>query len=290
MTIAIRVPNWLGDAVMARPAVEAVARATGTAPVIIAAASVAAAFPDFPVRILESRFDADAYRAAGAEIILLLTHSFSSALSARRAGIRERIGYARHLRSWLLTRPVVPLRPVPHQIDEYLHLVREAGYRTGERDPRLPPRANRPIAGAYVVLAPGARYGGAKRWPGFAALGAALAARGRAVVVLGGAGEGFDGPGIVNLAGRTTLEEALDHVAHADLVVSNDSGLAHAARALGRRTLVLFGPTDPVRTAPRGAEILSANASCAPCNLRTCPIDHRCMTGIAVEVVLERIG
>jgi heptosyltransferase-2 len=292
MKVALRAPNWLGDAVMALPAIRAVA-ASGDEPVILALPSVAAVFSEWPVIPVRRGLDVAPVRSSAAPRIILFTHSVPTALAARLAGIPERIGYQRIFGNLLLTRSWPRPRGL-HQIDEYSRLVEAAGYGPCEERPRLSPPGPSSIDGDYLVLAPGARYGSAKRWPGFAALARALAGRGERVVLLGAAGEaGKDLPRserVVDLSGRTSLIEALAITAGARAVVSNDSGLAHAARAYGRPTVVLFGPTDPTRTAARGAAVVAAEADCAPCHLRLCPIDHRCMTAITVERILEALG
>ncbi len=292
MRTIIRVPNWLGDAVMALPAIESVSARDSV--VIAARPSVADLFPAGSVKVLPRGGDVAVLKSIDADRIILLTHSFSSAFHAWRSGIPERIGEARHFRSRFLTRVAPSPRKPVHQIDEYLQLVFSAGYKPVPREPVLPPRAPSPFAYPYIALCPGAMYGSAKCWPGFAELASALAEAGKRVVVLGTKGEsGFRGApraGVENLIGRTSLKEALDIIAHASVVVSNDSGMAHAARALGRRTVVIFGPTEPERTAPDGADVIVGEAECAPCLLRTCPIDHRCMRNVTIGDVLERIA
>jgi heptosyltransferase-2 len=75
-----------------------------------------------------------------------------------------------------------------------------------------------------------------------------------------------------------------------DLLITNDTGPAHLAAALRRPTLVIFGPTNPLTTRPLSevADIVRIPPECAPCMLRDCPIDHRCMTAIAVDDVFAR--
>lgn len=255
---------------MALPAIRAVKDA-----VIVAHPSLAPVFPGMNVTSKIPRADR----------IILLKHSFRSAFDAWRLGIPERIGYAAHFRSPLLTQSLTRQRE--HQIDEYIRLVELVGYSVKDRVPKIQnPKSKIPN---LVVLAPGAKYGSAKRWPFFEELARRITGP---VKILGASGERCDanGPHIENLIGWTSLAEALDILASADLVIANDSGLAHAARALGKRTIVLFGPTDASRTAPHGAEIIQGRAECAPCGLRICPIDHRCMHSITVDEVLEKIA
>src|SRR5262249_13477870 len=93
----------------------------------------------------------------------------------------------------------------------------------------------------------------------------------------------------IDLTGKTSLDRAVALLSLVDLLVTNDTGSAHIASALGRPTLVIFGPTNPLTTRPyaKTAEILRRPPDCAPCMLRDCPIDHRCMTAISVDEVLE---
>jgi heptosyltransferase-2 len=93
----------------------------------------------------------------------------------------------------------------------------------------------------------------------------------------------------IDLTGKTNLDEAVALLASLDLFVSNDMGLAHIASAVGTKTLTIFGPTNPLTTNPFNGEILvREDVDCAPCMLRACPIDHRCMTRIESEDVYAR--
>lgn len=90
------------------------------------------------------------------------------------------------------------------------------------------------------------------------------------------------------LTGKTDLAEAMAILSQVDLLVSNDMGLAHVASAVGTKTLVIFGPTNPLTTQPLNSEIIYKNVECSPCMLRDCPIDHRCMTWISAAEVYEK--
>jgi heptosyltransferase-2 len=147
------------------------------------------------------------------------------------------------------------------------------------------------LPAAYVVLCPGAEYGPAKRWPYFAALSKEL----KLPAVLLGSGndvqacEGVDG---ANLAGKTTLDEAMTLIAGAACVVSNDSGLMHIAAALGRPQVALFGSSSPRHTPPLSpaARVVWLEIECSPCFQRECPLGHfRCMREITVDKVLAEI-
>src|SRR4030095_1318132 len=93
----------------------------------------------------------------------------------------------------------------------------------------------------------------------------------------------------VVLTGKTTLDQITAVLGLVDLVVTNDTGPAHIASALGCPTIVIFGPPNPLTTRPFSpkAEMIRHPPDCAPCMLRDCPIDHRCMTAITVDEVLE---
>jgi heptosyltransferase-2 len=92
------------------------------------------------------------------------------------------------------------------------------------------------------------------------------------------------------LTGKTDLAQAIAVLSLVNLLVTNDTGPAHVAAALNRPTIVIFGPTNPLTTRPfsSAAEILRKPPDCAPCMLRDCPIDHRCMTAISPDEVFER--
>jgi len=143
----------------------------------------------------------------------------------------------------------------------------------------------------YTVLCPGAEYGPAKRWPYFAQL--ALKLEGP-VVLLGSAAEYEACAGIrgLNLAGKTTLDEAIDLIALAGRVVSNDSGLMHVAAALGRPQVALYGSSSPEHTPPQSsaARVLWLKIECSPCYEKVCPLGHfRCMNDLTAERVLDEI-
>ena len=152
-----------------------------------------------------------------------------------------------------------------------------------------------------IALCPGSINSRAKRWP--AERYAALADRfvdecGADVLLVGSAAEQEVSLDVsrrmhnkpVMLTGKTKLAELVAVLSLVDLLVTNDTGPAHIAAALGRPTLVIFGPTNPVTTRPFSpfAEIVRSSPDCAPCMLRDCPIDHRCMTAITPDDVFRR--
>jgi heptosyltransferase-2 len=315
-------PNWLGDAVMALPALADVRRGLPGAAIDVAARSAVA--PLFSmvdgihrVVVLERRspvtrdFAAD-LRGGTYEAVVLFPNSFQSALTAWRAGIPERWGYRTDLRAPLLT--VAVSRPGRvHQAEYYQHLTTRLGFAPGPLEPRLEVGAEDRRAGEellqsmgwdgrkpLVALAPGAAYGGAKRWPAvsFAAVADSLAQDGVATVLIGSGGDRSAADEVtaaaesrpLDLVGRTDLRTLAGVLVHCRGLVSNDSGAMHFAAALGVRVTAMFGPTREWATRPLGripAVVLIHDVWCRPCMLRECPIDHRCMRGITVERVLE---
>ena len=158
-------------------------------------------------------------------------------------------------------------------------------------------RPDRPV----VALCPGSTNSRAKRWPAerFAALADLLVEEaGAQVLLVGSAGELEVSRAVsdaarhapIMLTGATDLAETAALLSVCDLLVTNDTGPAHLAAALARPVVVIFGPTDPTTTRPFSAlaELVREPPECAPCMLRDCPIDHRCMTAVTPEAVFAR--
>jgi heptosyltransferase-2 len=95
---------------------------------------------------------------------------------------------------------------------------------------------------------------------------------------------------VADLVGKTTLGALVGVAARAAVFVSNDSGAMHVAAAAGRPVVAIFGPTDERVTGPLGAhDVLTRPVFCRPCQLRDCPIDHRCMKRITVDDVVSAV-
>jgi heptosyltransferase-2 len=231
-------------------------------------------------------------------------------------GARQRIGFATDGRSWLLTDPVALPPPGLHQIDEYLLLAESLGAVPATRVPSLLPpdagsaprqavrgwfeeaglsrRAHAPLVGVHL----GAAYGSAKQWPASRVIELCmhLDAHGADVVLLGPPGERDAGRAIAarvpvaSLVGRDRAADLPAVLAEFDAVVAGDTGVAHLAAALGTPVAVVFGPTDPCRSAPRGpVAVVRHPVPCSPCTWRTCPIDHPCMLGVTGESVATEV-
>jgi len=290
--LLILAPNWLGDAVMALPAIADVRRAAPDLSIAVAARPSIAPFFGMvgdvnevvtlesgqPNRDAASRKPEATLRNGDFDAALLLPNSFRAALIAARAGIRQRWGYRTQWRGPLLTRGVDPPPSGMHRVDHYQRLVQAVGFPNGPAAPRLDLSPDVRDAGAralsdagwdrripLVALAPGAAYGGAKQWPAasFAELAQALARDGVAVVVVGSSTDQTAGRQIMaglaagvsvfNFIGRTDLPGLTGVLANCRVLVGNDSGATFLGAALGVSVTALFGPTDERVSAPRGA-------------------------------------
>lgn len=262
------------------------------------------------------------WRRGKFDLAVLFQNAFEAALIPFLAGVPLRFGYATESRQALLTHPL-PLpdwRSSKHEVFYYLYLITAleqllSGTSTVcEADPDISLSISETrkaeaaellrtygvnAAKSLVAICPGSINSRAKRWPAerFAALADRLMDQQRQVVIIGSRDE-IDVTNEVTsrmrnrpvvLTGKTTLDQITAALSLSDLVVTNDTGPAHIAAALGCPTIVIFGPTNPLTTRPFSfkAEILRHPPDCAPCMLRDCPIDHRCMTAITVDEVFE---
>lgn len=297
----VRLPNYVGDTVCALPALHGLAAhgpliAFGrpwAVPLLAAAGIEALAYP----RELRARVDVlrTAARRCGLRRLLLLTHSFSSALDARLAGLRP-TGYAKDARRWLLAGNAGPL-PDAHLVEVYERLAACALAEDGIRpvsaalpanarpawtppwpgpnaDPARLAAARQRLAIAlgddrrpYAVLVPragGAHAGASKDWPALGTLPTLLQQAGLRVLMAPGPGES------AAFAAAAPAAECLDGLglvdfgllaAGARLVIAPDSGQAHLAAAAGAPVLAVFGPTAPARCRPWSprVEVLGGN-------------------------------
>ena len=256
------------------------------------------------------------------DLAVLFQNAFEAALIPFLAGVPIRLGYATESRQAMLTHslPLPDWRSSKHEVFYYLYLItalEQMLFRTstvceGDPDVSLSISESRKSEASellrshgvseeksVVAICPGSINSRAKRWPAeaYAALADRLIEDRRNVVLIGSKDE-IDVTNEVAqrmrhrpvvLTGKTTLDQITAVLGLVDLVVTNDTGPAHIAAALGCPTIVIFGPTNPLTTRPFSpkAEIIRHPPDCAPCMLRDCPIDHRCMTAITVDEVFE---
>ncbi len=266
-------------------------------------------------RFLETLQLARFLRQERFDLAVLFPNAFRAAALTCLGGVTHRVGYDTDGRGFLLTRRIVKDERVlrAHQVDGYLGLLRALGWEAERRDPELSVTTEEVAAAEArlkaaglggdclrVGLGPGAIFGQAKRWPAerFAVIGDWVAARwGGQVLVFGsrkeaeicGALEQSMGSPVLNLAGRTSLREAMALIHCCHLFLTNDSGLMHVAAALGVPTVAIFGSTDPIATGPRGrrTRVVRHAVECAPCLKPACATDYRCLLSIRPEEVWE---
>ena len=324
MKILMRGPNWVGDAVLAIPAMKAVRERYPDADItLLVRPWVAGVFKSVPfidhlwseprpagvrdwIRIARQ------IRSRRFDVSLLFPNSFESAAMMFLGRVPRRIGYATDGRGWLLTSRITPSTAKRHQVHYYLDLAKalsadtqpsiqiSASAEEKNQAAKLLASHGVPQGHPYMVLNPGAAYGSAKRWgeDGFAAAGDALACEFHLdVVIVGSEKERAIAEAIqktmrsrvVVLNGKTTLETLIGVISEAVLVLTNDSGPMHISAALGIPTVAVFGATDHVVTGPIGARtrVVREPVECSPCMLRECPIDHRCMTRVSADSVCQ---
>ena len=257
------------------------------------------------------------------DLAILFQNAFEAALISFLAGIPRRFGYATDGRTLLLTDPVtVPPRTAQrHQVEYYWDLLKPLGGHGPAPAPRLfvTPDESALIAGRLadagigpsdpvIGVNPGSTYGHAKRWlpDRYAEVvnRAVTDVQGRSgarvgVAILGAKGEEPLGKAIADqiktrtvvCSGQTTVRELMALVKRCQLFLTNDTGPMHVAAAFKVPLVAVFGPTDWQTTSPFGvdAQLVRQPVSCAPCLLRECPIDHRCMTGVTVEQVYDAV-
>ena len=226
-------------------------------------------------------------------------------------------------------RPLPPIPESSHQIHHYLHLAAAAGADPAALPPalhvtpgqskafreRFLPANQFPQDTLLLGLNPGAEYGPAKRWPEdrFTSLATRMLEQTACVWMLfGGAADqpaneriaatlnashppaAGGSPRVVNLAGKTRLPELLAGLQLCRVVLTNDTGPMHVAAAVGTPVVVLVGSTSMELTGPGMPgdprhQFIRGKAECAPCFLRECPVDFRCMESIPVDRVVTAV-
>ena len=317
--VLVVAPAWVGDMVMAHTLVPGLAEQGATIDFLAPAATapLATRMPGVTaVHRIDTRHGrlglaarhkaAKALKPLGFEQAIVLPNSLKSALTPVLASIPRRTGFTGELRYGLLNdRRVLDKERLPRMVDRFAALADVAPAAPALRAdakglPGLLARLGLAVDKPVVALCPGADYGAAKRWPveRFHALAQRCAAAGANVWVLGTANEASAGRAIaaagsaIDLSGRTSLLDAMDLLAAASAVVSNDSGLMHIAAAVGAPLVALYGSTSPDFTPPLSerAEVIERELDCRPCFQRECPYGHlACLRDIPAERVFHAL-
>ena len=328
--ILIRSTNWIGDAIMTTPAVRSIKENFPDAEVTMLAlpwmADVFSASP-YVDRILsyDKKGNHHGLRGmmrlsqqlhdCGFDAAILLQNAFEAAFITFLARIPVRAGYKRDGRSLLLSHRVKIRQETRkiHQVFYYQRLLEELGLTCGSNELflQLPEKEKeweikyREKFGSNMVIGinPGAAYGPAKCWPveKYGELAAYLHKEtGAQFLVFGTEADirtgdeiaGYSSKNIDNMAGKTSLAQAMSLIDICDVFVTNDSGLMHVAAALHKPLVAIFGSTDPVATGPfsENALVLPTKMSCQPCLKQECSKGHfRCMHDITVSDVAQSI-
>jgi heptosyltransferase-2 len=304
MKALIVAPSWIGDTIMAQPLFARLhAKHPGlqldalaprwVAPVLERMSEISDII-DSPFGhgqlSLKPRWKLSRRLAAGNyDAVYVLPNSLKSALVPFLAGIPKRIGFTGESRYGLINvRHHLDKAALPLMVERFAQLAEAPGAALPKpiSHPKIRSTATdqqktlaelgleRPSR--IVAFCPGAEYGPAKRWPAahFASLAKSLAAQGCAIWLFGSPKDHAVAeeisrlaPGLCrNLCGATSLAQAVDLLAMAELVVCNDSGLMHVAAALDRPLVTLYGSSSPGFTPPLSdqADILSLNLKVQP--------------------------
>lgn len=324
--ILVRMPNHLGDTVMALPALAAlrtilpeycalyVTAPAAFRPIFKAVPQLDGFLPLSRVHSFWSKDEMRRIRQMRFGIGVLFNNSLRDALLMRLAGVPDLYGAAARCRFWLMRRT---LRfPVRHQRQgilagehlgqrylDIVHAMGATGCAMPELDLRRLEKNASPLCAALLehprlmVIAAGAAYGEAKRWPEgkFNLVARYWIAHGGVVAVVGSGSEAAVGAAVgaglpekrvCNLCGKTGLDDLMRLLKSARVCVANDSGVMHLAAAIGTPGIAIFGSTDHIATGPLSAgwRILYRKRPCSPCFSRTCPRGGRaeCLEDISV--------
>ncbi len=307
MKVVIRMPNWLGDFVMATPILEEAQLKWPEAEITaLCADPLLPLMKGSPIKGVALSQKLDRH-----DIGILLTNSFSSAWHFFKNRVKRRIGYANEGRSFLLSNaiPFPKERGKEHLVDTYKRLLevpfspsKPRLYITDQERieaRELMRRHGIPDGATVIGVNPAAAYGPAKCW---------LPERFREVTkrfddcyflyfgdqqgmeLVNSICEGLPA-NVINLAGKTGLRMFLALIEVCDIFLTNDSGPMHLAAALKTPLLALFGSTNEVATGPyHHGKIIHKHVECSPCYKRVCPIDFRCMTRITIDEVEKALA
>ncbi len=328
--LLVRAPNWIGDAVMSLPALDALKALYPAAEIYVLAKTRAVpVFENNPAvaGIIEYGREHNGFtgrlklsgelRRHGFDMAVLFQNAFDAALISFLSRIPERAGYARDLRSGLLTRaiPVTEEIKKRHQVFYYLNIVEKLGARPlSTAVPRLYisegeerwakgfVKENGIEGMALFGAAPGASYGPAKRWAPerFAeVLSMIKNERGGAFLIFGGPEDreacnavAAAVPNALDLSGKLTLRQSIALASLCKAIITNDSGPMHISAALGTPTVAIFGSTEDSLTGPVGKSVavVRKKIECSPCFERECRFGHyRCLTSIEAGDVIKAL-
>ena len=316
--IVVRMPNWLGDAVMASPILQLLKESYpnsklslyGKAPVI----SLFQSDPFVSSRLILNPSDSTKSQVQKLkdqkfDLGILLTNSFSSAWLFFKSKIPTRIGFSKDMRGWMLTHSLrYPKdKAKMHHVELYQMLLSKMSiskslspklYVTGKEKSSASDFLSSyksPLIGVNASAA----FGSSKCWPKerFRELSMELTEQGAHLIFFGDESAKEKNDWIIsgiknctNLAGETSIRTLMALIEKCDLFLTNDSGPMHIACALNTPVVALFGSTSPEATGPYGRALyIKKEVPCSPCFKRECPIDFRCMRSIETHEVYQTV-
>ena len=315
MKILILLPNWLGDAVMATPAIEALCLIYPEAQLTLVGSYVSIEALKHHPQCVRSYVDEtkksgnrflNTYRFAKElgmhDMAVTFRNQLHSSLLLRWSGTPITAGRASWHSRLLLTHAIKPFHP-SHLVEQYRDIAQSLSKKPleiGHLKLHIKPHVfERPTLG----INPGATYGSAKRWypQKFAEVARAFSDSYK-IVLFGGPNEvemandiesRLHGVNVTNLAGKTSVQELCAMIGGLDLFITNDSGPMHVAAAYQVPTVAIFGPTRHLETSQWKNEksvIVRHDMECAPCMKRECPLGHHeCMKSITSNEVIEAV-
>lgn len=327
--ILVIAPSWVGDTVMAQPlfkrlhALHPALQLDVFAPAWCLALlermpevnqAILNPFGHGQLKLGQRWQQAKLLKAQHYDQAIVLPNSLKSALIPFFAGIPLRTGFVGETRYGLLNDArKLDKATLPLMVERFSQLAEPIGspvhrpldnlnLTTSEQKQKdVCQKLGLSLSKPVVAFCPGAEYGPAKRWPTtyFAKLAEHLAKKGYQIWIVGSQKDAEIGEEIrkhsthcLNLCGKTKLNEAIDLLSCADLIVSNDSGLMHVAAGIDKPMIALYGSSSPGFTPPLSdqATILKLDLPCSPCFKRECPLQHfNCMIQLTPEMVFEAI-
>jgi len=322
-SIAVIIPNWLGDVAMCTPALRALRRRFPDAHLtLLGRAAPCALLHGFPgidrfvvlpkKLALREMLSIRAELGHRPDLAVVFPHSFRASLLAFLLGATKRISYRRGGRAWLLTHAVEPHReagkitPI-YMAHEYLNLIAPLGCQDDNEGLSLSVDAQTladikrelPPTRPLIAIAPGAAFGPSKCWlpERFAEVADRLHdSHGAACVLLTGPGEEQTRDAVLAAARHplhvldgapASVERLKAIISQVDLFIGNDSGPRHIAIAFKKPVICIMGSTKPAYSVGpwESGEILRVDVDCGPCQKPVCTTDHRCMTLVPAERV-----
>ena len=304
MKILIELPTWLGDAVMATPAIENLINYFKDSEIILVGSTIAIeALKNHP-RISKTYILNKKYFYIYKNIKKIgkfdLFISFRGSIRSKfiKLCVSSKIKYQYDKK----------LYNQGHQVEKYNNFINDC-LKINTFASRLilhTEKQNKSSKNKLLGINPGASFGSAKRWypANFADVAIDLSNQ-YDVVILGGPGEiniandiekylmkkGLNN--FQNLAGKLSIKELISQISGLDLFITGDSGPMHLAAALQIPTVTIFGPTKDVETSQwmnQKSMIVKKNLECQPCMKRTCPLNHHnCMKLVKAKDVLDAV-